>query len=75
MLPQTTEVTGKFLGNKIADAVAKSNDDKIVKVKHVIDENPRNVQEIIIPLEKNRRNIEGTRTSIIKMEHDKISNY
>ena len=75
MLPQSTEVTCKFLGNKIADAVAKSNDDKIVKIKHVIDENPRNVQEIIIPLEKNRRNIEGTRTSIIKMEHDKISNY
>ena len=39
---------GRFLGNKIGDAVSKSNDDKIVKP----DENPRNVEEIIIPLEK-----------------------
>ena len=44
--------TGKFSGNKIADAVAKSNDDKIVKPKHVIDEHPRNVEQIIIPPEK-----------------------
>ena len=36
--------TGEFLGNKIIDAVAKSNDDKIVK------EEP--VEEIIIPPEK-----------------------
>ena len=39
---------GEFLGNKIADALTKSNDEKIVKP----DENPRNVEEIIIPLEK-----------------------
>ena len=39
---------GKFLGNKIADAVSKSNSDKIVKP----DENPRNVEGVIIPLEK-----------------------
>ena len=39
---------GRFLGNKIGDAVSKSNYDKIVKP----DENPRNVEEIIIPLEK-----------------------
>ena len=38
----------KFFGNKIADAVTKSNDDKIMKP----DEYPRNVEEIIIPLEK-----------------------
>ena len=44
--------TSELLGNKIADAVTKSNDDKIVKPKHVIDENPRNVEEIIIPPEK-----------------------
>ena len=31
---------GEFLRNKIADAVTKSNDDKIVKP----DENPRNVE-------------------------------
>ena len=40
---------GEFLGNKIADAVTKSNDHKIVKP----DGNPRNVEEIIIiPVEK-----------------------
>ena len=39
---------GEFLGNKITDTVTKSNDHKIVKP----DENPRNVEEIIIPLEK-----------------------
>ena len=39
---------GQFLGNKIADAVTKSSDDKIVKP----DENPRNIEKIIIPLEK-----------------------
>ena len=36
---------GEFLGNKVADAVTTSNDDKIVKTKPV--------EEIIIPLEKN----------------------
>ena len=41
-----------MLENKIADAVAKSNYDKIVKPKHVMDDNPRNVEEIIIPPEK-----------------------
>ena len=38
----------KFLGNKIADAVNKINDDKIVKP----DKNPRNVEEMIITPEK-----------------------
>ena len=33
---------------KIADAVTNSNNEKIVKP----DENPRNVEEVIIPLEK-----------------------
>ena len=38
------------------------------------DENPRNVAEIIIPLEKkNRRNIKRIKTSIINMKHYKIS--
>ena len=36
--------TGEILGNKMADAVTKSNDDKIVKR----DENSRIVEEIII---------------------------
>ena len=39
---------GEFLGNKIADTVTKTNDDKIVKP----DRNARNVVEIIIPPEK-----------------------
>ena len=63
---------GEFLGNKTAGAVAKSKDNKIVKPKHVIDENPRNVEEIIIPPEK-RKNIKRIKTSIIKMEIYKIS--
>ena len=40
--------TGELLGNKIADAGTKSNDDKIVKEERV--------EEIIIPPEK-RENI------------------
>ena len=35
---------GEFVGNKIADAVTKSNDDKVVKQEPV--------EEIIIPPEK-----------------------
>ena len=38
---------GEFLRNKIADAVTKSEDNKTVKP----DENPRNVEEVIISLE------------------------
>ena len=38
----------EILGNKIADAITKSNDIKIVKP----DENPRNTEEIIIWPEK-----------------------
>ena len=39
--------TGEFVGNKIPD--------KIVKPKHVINENPRNVEETIIPPEKREK--------------------
>ena len=39
---------GEFLGNKIGHAATKSNDNKIVKP----DENPKNVEEVIIPPEK-----------------------
>ena len=39
---------GESLGNKIADTATKSNDNKIQKS----DENPRNVEEIIIPPEE-----------------------
>ena len=40
--------SGEFLGNKITDAATNPNHDKIVKPN----ENPRNVEEINIPLEK-----------------------
>ena len=42
--------SGQFLGNEIADAVIKPNDDKIVKP----DEDPKTVEEIIILPEKIR---------------------
>ena len=42
---KVAEATGKFVGNKIGDAAAKSNDDKVVKQKPVIVENPRNIKE------------------------------
>ena len=48
------------MGNKIAE--------KIVKPKHVTDENLRNVEEIIIPPGK-RKNIKRIKTSIIKIKH------
>ena len=51
---------GEFLGNKIEDAVNKSNDDKIVKT----DENPRNVEEIFIPLEKRDEILEKLRKAL-----------
>ena len=41
--------TGEFVRNKIVDAVAKLKDNKVVKPKHAIDQNPRNVEEIINP--------------------------
>ena len=65
VVPKAAEVTGEFIRNKIADAVAKSNDDKIVKT------NP--VEEIIIPPEKKRANIKRIKTSVIKIGHYKIS--
>ena len=39
---------GELLGDETADAVTKTNDYKILK----LDENPRNVEEMIIPPEK-----------------------
>ena len=41
---EAVEATGEFIGNKIPD--------KIVKQKAVIDENSRNIEEIIVPPEK-----------------------
>ena len=37
LVHKPAEATGETLGNKIADAVAKLNDKKIVKTKHVTD--------------------------------------
>ena len=37
------------------------------------DKNPRNIEEIIIPIEKKRWNIKQIEKSIIKMERYKIS--
>ena len=42
---------GEFLGSKIESTVAKSNDNKIVKPN----ENLRNVEEIVIPIEKREK--------------------
>ena len=39
---------GEFLGNKIADAIAKSNNYKVAKA----DKNPRNVEKINVSPEK-----------------------
>ena len=44
--------TRKFIGNKTEDAVAQSNDNKIVKTKPLIDTNSRNIEEITIPPEE-----------------------
>ena len=48
LVPKAGEATGEFIGNKIADTVTKSKENKIVKLKPIIDENSRNVEEIII---------------------------
>ena len=56
--------TGEFIGNKIPH--------KIVKSKHVIDGNPRNVEEYNYSTRKKRRNIKRIRTIIVKMERCKI---
>ena len=57
--------TGEFLRNKIAEAVTNSYNDKIMKA------NP--VEEIIIPPEKREEILNQIKTSIIRMEHFKIS--
>ena len=44
VVQKAAEGIGESIGNKVTD--------RIVKPKHVIDENPRNVEEIIIPTEK-----------------------
>ena len=62
---KVAETIGEFIRNNIADAVAKSNDVKIVNAKPA--------DEVIIPPEKKRKNIEQIETIIPKMEYCKIS--
>ena len=50
---------GELIGNIIAD--------KFVKPKHLIDEDLRNNEEIIIPPEKKRRFIKRIKARIIKI--------
>ena len=57
---KAAEATGEFLRNKIAD--------KIVKPKHVIDENLRNGEDIIILSKKKRINIKQTSDKYHKNE-------
>ena len=57
---KAAETTSEFIGHNVAD--------KIVKPKHVIDENLQNVEEIIISPEKKRRNIKRILNySIVKL--------
>ena len=44
---KAAEATGEFIRNKTAD--------KIVKIKQVIDENPRSVEQISIPPTKEKK--------------------
>ena len=57
VIHKLAQAAGEFIGNKIVD--------KIVK--------PKNIEQIIIPSEKRRINIEWIITSIMKMEYYKIS--
>ena len=54
----------KFIGNKIADTVTKSNDYNIEKQEPF--------EEIIIPTEKKDEILNKMRKNIIKMEHCEI---
>ena len=56
---------GGFIENKIADAVVKLNDDKIVKQEPVEEKNYSTRKKEIRPI----------KNSIIKMKHYKILNY
>ena len=62
---------GEFLGNKIADAVSKSNDDRIARP----DQNPRNVEGIIIPLENREEIFNKLRKALKKWNTIKYLNY
>ena len=65
---KVVRIASGFVGNKIVDAVTKKNDDKIMKP----DETTRNIEEIIISLEKGDET-EQIDNSTIKIEHYKRS--
>ena len=67
--------TGEFLGNKITDAVAKPHDNKIVETKTVINENLKNFEQIIIPLEKREQILNEVRPVLQKWNIVKHPNY
>ena len=58
---------GKFIKNKIADAVSTSNDNNIEKQEPI--------EEIISPLEKKRKKVKQIERSIIKWDTIKYLNY
>ena len=64
LIHKAAQATGEFIGNKAGDAVAKLNDDKIVKTKHLIDENPGSVEKIIIPPEKREEILNESRQAL-----------
>ena len=56
--------TGEILGNKISDAVTKSNINKIVKTVTGINESSRNLEELIIPPEKRKEILNELRQAL-----------
>ena len=68
---ETAATTGEFIANKIADTVAKLNDNKIVKT----DENSRNVEEIIILPEKREEMLNKLRQVLYKWNTIKYLSY
>ena len=66
VIHKAAKPTGKFSENKIAEAITKSSDNKIVKPKPVIDENSRIVERNNHSTRKDKRNIEWIKTSITK---------
>ena len=63
LIHKATETVSEFIRNKIADAVAKSYDDKIVKTKPVA--------EIFVPPEERKEIFKEL--TILKVKHHKIS--
>ena len=67
VVEKAAEATGEFVWNKIAD--------KIVKIKHVIDENSRNIAEIIVPPEKREEILSESRQLLSKWNSIKYQSY